>query len=281
MDSSPSDSEPAPSVFISYSERPNGAVATVSISNPTRLNSLNLRVYDAFVDAISSLAKNPKLRCVVVTGSPCTKGEAFVGGADIVEMSQLPNAEAGREFITGTHRVCQAMRDLSVPVIARINGHALGAGLLVAGAADLKIASSKATFGMPEVKRGVPSTVESALLPGQIGEGRARRLLILGDVISATTAESWGLVDRVVEPTELDQAVEEWVEQLLEAGPRALAGQKRLMKVWEQVSIHQAIEAGIWEFGRAFEGEGMKSEGRRMMSAFLERNKEKKVKSKL
>ena len=115
------------------------------------------------------------------------------------------------------------MRDLPVPVIARVNGHALGGGLLIAAAADLRIATSEALFGMPEVQRGVPSTVESALLPAQIGSSRARRLLLLGDTISAHKAEEWGLVDKVVEAGDLDKAVEAWVEQLLKAGPRALA----------------------------------------------------------
>ena len=170
------------------------------------------------------------------------------------------------------------MRDLPVPVIARINGHALGGGLLIMAAADLRVATTEALFGMPEVQRGVPSTVESALLPSQIGSARARRLLLLGDTVSASKAEEWGLVDKVVKANELNEAVESWVTMLLKAGPRALASQKRLMAVWEQVPIQEAIQAGVWEFGKAFEDPKLESEGRRMMSDFQGQNKERKSK---
>ena len=95
----------------------------------------------------------------------------------------------------------------------------------------------------------------------------------MGDMISAEQAESWGLVDKVVKASELDNAVEEWVQMLLTAGPRALAGQKRLMSVWEQVPMREAVQAGIWEFGRAFEGSGDEAEGRRMMNQFRRQNK--------
>ena len=95
-----------------------------------------------------------------------------------------------------------------MPVIARVNGYALGAGLEVAAACDLRIASSNAVFGMPEVKVGIPSVVEAALLPGLIGWGRTRELLLFGENIDAATALAWGLVEQVVAPAELDAAVE-------------------------------------------------------------------------
>lgn len=269
-----------PGVLTSLSSRPSGIVATLTVSNPGRLNSLNTKVLTAFISALSSLAQTPYLRCVIITGAPCLgNAQAFSGGADISELSSFTHAAAGREFITRLHLACKAIRDLPVPVVARVNGHALGAGLLLMAAADLRITTSDSTFGMPEVRRGVPSTVESAELPSIVGAGRARRLLILGDNISALTAESWGLVDRVVEPAGLDNAVEEWVQQLLEAGPSALAGQKRLMNVWEQVPLQEAVTAGVWEFGKAFEDEGTKeAEGTKMMNAFLKQNRDRKSK---
>lgn len=269
---SASDVSPA---AVSYSERSEGVIATITISNPKSLNSLNTHVLDALVSSISSVCQTSRLRCVIITGQG---QKAFIGGADILEMSEFPDSEAARKFITKLHLACQALRKLPVPVIARVNGHALGGGLVVVAAADLRVASSAARFGMPEVQRGVPSTVESALLPAQIGAARARRLLLLGDTISAQQAESWGLVDRVVPADELDDAVEEWTKLLLQAGPRALAAQKRLMAVWDEVPLPAAIEAGIWEFGKAFEGEGLEAEGRRMMKEFLALNKQRKSK---
>lgn len=265
-------------VKTSESDLPGGAVVTLTVTNPTKMNSLSTPVANAIIASVDAISNMPKLRCVIVTGGECVSGRAFIGGADIKEMSTMQSSAAGRRYITTLHRVCHALRHLSVPVIARVNGHALGAGLLVMMAADMKIAVSDALFGMPEVQRGVPSTIESALLPSTIGAGRASRLLLLGDTISAFEAERWGLVDKVVEHAQLDSAVSDWVTLVTQAGPCALAGQKRLLRVWEQVSPREAIDAGAWEFGKAFEGLGDQSEGRRMMNEFLSNNKKRKNK---
>ncbi|KIW98229.1 uncharacterized protein Z519_01813 [Cladophialophora bantiana CBS 173.52] len=266
-----------PPTAISFSQRPNGTVATVTVSNPRKLNSLNTIVLDAFLSCVPPLAQRSDLRCVIISGGPCSVGQqAFIGGADISEMKDFSNAEAGRTFINKLHLACKALRDLPVPVIARVNGHALGGGLVVMASADLRIATSDARFGMPEVQRGVPSTIEAAMLPAQIGAARARRLLLLGDTISAQEAESWGLVDKVVPADQLDEAVEEWVDRLLKNGPRALRIQKKLFAMWEQVPLREAIEAGVWEFGTPFEAEGFEAEGRRMMNEFQTQNRKRK-----
>ena len=125
--------------------------------------------------------------------------KAFIGGANIPEMAALDrdNAEG---YIRLVHRTCDCLRQLPVPVIARIDGYALGAGLEVAVSCDLRIATTHAQFGMPEVKVGIPSVVEAALIPGLIGYGRARELLMLGEIIDAETALRWGLIERVVAP---------------------------------------------------------------------------------
>ena len=128
------------------------------------------------------------------------------------------------------HHTCDCLRQLPVPVIARIDGYALGAGLEVAVSCDLRIATTHAKFGMPEVKVGIPSVVEAALIPGLIGYGRARELLMLGEIIDAETALRWGLIERVVAPEALDREVERVVAALLTAGPHAIRQQKRLMQ---------------------------------------------------
>lgn len=276
MSSTPEHDRP---VTVSISSRPQGKVATITLSNPSRLNSLSAALLNDLRSTVTELSETPGLRCVVITGGPCKNNrQVFVSGIDISEAKQWADAKAARDAITRLHLACKALRELPVPVIARLNGHALGGGLGIAVSTDLRIASSDALFGMPEVCRGVPSTIEAALLPRQIGDARARRLLLLGDLISASQAESWGLVDRVVAPSQLDAAVEEWVQLILQNGPEALRAQKRLMGVWEQVPLREAIDAGIWEFGRAFEGQGMESEGRRMMNEF---GKQKAKKSRL
>ena len=145
------------------------------------------------VETIDRLDADPALRLVVLTGA----GErAFVGGADINELAALDH-DSARDFITLVHRCCDGFRRLPVPVIARIDGFALGAGLELAAACDLRVASDRSMFGMPEVAIGIPSVVEAALLPQLIGAGRARRLLLTGETIDAAEALAWGLVDGV------------------------------------------------------------------------------------
>ncbi|MBW8269252.1 enoyl-CoA hydratase [Caldovatus aquaticus] len=244
-----------------------GPVAWVTIANEAKRNALGSPLLHRFAAAVEGLAAHADLRAAVVTGA----GErAFVGGADIREMADLAGPAEARRFIEAVHRACRAVRDLPVPAIARINGAALGAGLELAAACDLRIAAATARFGMPEVLLGLPSVVEAALLPTLIGWGRARRLLLLGETIGAEEALAWGLVERVAAPgPALDAAVTEWLERLGRAGPRAVRLQKRLIRAWEELPMAEAIRAGISTFAEAWSGE----EPRRMLTAFLERRK--------
>src|SRR4029079_7894135 len=184
------------SVEVTIEARKLGLVARVVLQNAAKLNTLNSHLMLSFVTELEALAKREELRAVVLTGA----GEkAFIGGADIFEMATL-DAEKAEAFITLVHRSCNALRELPVPVIARVNGYALGAGLEIAAACDLRAASSNAVFGMPEVKVGIPSVVEAALLPGLIGWGRTRELLLWGENIDAQTALACRLVEQVIAP---------------------------------------------------------------------------------
>ena len=161
----------------------------------------------------------------------------------------------------------KALRDCPVPVIGRINGYCLGAGLEVAAACDMRVASDNAVLGMPEVKVGLPSVVEAALFPQLIGWGRAKLLCYTGENIGAAEALSWGLVEKVVPAGELDNAVERWVERILEGGPRAIRLQKELIREWEAMPVSDAIQAGIRSLVRAMETD----EPKRMIAETLER----------
>jgi len=219
-------------------------IARVTVDNQRKLNTLNSALMDDFVRAVQELAANDQLRAVVLTGA----GEkAFIGGADIDEMSQLDAATA-EEFITRLHRCCEALRDLHVPVIARIQGYALGGGLEIAAACDIRIASETAIFGMPEVKLGIPSVIEAALLPSLMGWGRAREILLLGENFSAAEAEKWGLVERVVQAVEIDAAGERCIGAILQNGPGAVRLQKKLIRAWEDLPMREAIQTGIGAF---------------------------------
>jgi enoyl-CoA hydratase len=195
--------------------------------------------------------------------------KSFVGGADINVMAGLQDGEAARGFITLVHGCCRAVRDCPVPVIGRINGWTLGAGLELAAACDLRIAADHAQFGMPEVRVGIPSVVEAALLPGLIGWGRTRRLLLLGETIGAAEALDWGFVEQVVPADRLDAAVAEWLGHLGAAGRQALRLQKRLIRQWEDLPIGAAVAAGIPAFAAAWDSD----EPRRMLGAFAQRRR--------
>lgn len=125
---------------------------------------------------------------------------------------------------------------------------------------------------MPEVKIGLPSVVEAALMPGLIGMGRTRRLMYLAENISAETAENWGLVEKVVaNETELDQAVDEWVSMIVANGPKSIRSQKRLMQKWENVSPEQGIAAGVEALAATFADGG--KEPKEYMAKFLNRKR--------
>ncbi|MBV9748290.1 MAG: enoyl-CoA hydratase/isomerase family protein [Acetobacteraceae bacterium] len=253
----------ASAVHITWTQpRPGRQVATVTVDRAAKLNTLTSALIEEFAAGVGRLSEEPELAAVVLTGA----GErAFIGGADIAEMAQL-TAESARRFITGIHQCCSALRALPVPVIARIQGYALGAGMEIAAACDLRVASSAAVFGMPEVRIGIPSVIEAALLPTLIGWGRAREVLLLGQTFSAEQAAAWGLVERVVPPGDLDAAVGSCVGALLDAGPNAIRIQKRLIQDWERLSVEGAIAAGIDAFVSAWSTD----EPRRMMGAFLD-----------
>jgi enoyl-CoA hydratase len=245
-----------------------GNVATVSINNAARLNSIGTTQITAFIDAVTALADDPDLRLLIVTGEG---DRAFIGGANLLELSAL-NPPRARDFLTLIHRMCKVLRDLPVPVIARVNGFCLGAGLEVMAACDMHIASDSAMFGMPEVKIGVPSVVEAALLPQLIGWGRTKLLLYTGDNIDARTALEWGLVEKVVPAATLDLALGEWVRSIVESGPKAIRLQKELIREWEAMPVNDAIEAGIRCMYRAYQSD----EPTRMVNQAIHRLKARK-----
>jgi enoyl-CoA hydratase/carnithine racemase len=238
------------SVMVQREERlEGGRVARLTIDNASKLNSLNRALMTEIIEAAGGLAADPQLRLVVLTGA----GErAFVGGADIGEIAAL-DRESARDFITLVHRCCDAFRRLPVPVIARIDGYALGAGLELACSCDLRVASERALFGMPEVQIGIPSVVEAALLPKLIGHGRARRLLLTGETIGAAEALAWGLVDAVAPPEALDKAVEDLARPILAAGPNAIRLQKSLILDWEELPTAAAVQRGVDCFVSAYD----------------------------
>lgn len=248
-------------VEVAIEARDGGKVARVRIDNSTKLNALSSPVMEAFVAAVERYGADPEMRAIVITGAG---DRAFVGGADISEMAGLDSAKA-RAFIARVHGCCAVVRRCPIPVIARVNGHCYGAGMELAAACDMRVSSASARYGMPEVKLGIPSVVEAAVLPQLVGWGRTRELLLLGDTYSASECRDWGFLERVVPDDALDAEVDKVLESILACGPNAIRLQKELITRWETQPLPQAIATGIDTFARAYESD----EPGKMMDHFL------------
>ena len=248
-------------VDVTFETRGGAKVARVAIDNQGKLNALSSPVMEAFVTAVDRCGADREVRAIVVTGAGA---RAFVGGADISEMAGLDSGKA-RAFITRVHGCCAVVRRCPVPVIARVNGHCYGAGMELAAACDMRVSSTSARYGMPEVKLGIPSVVEAAVLPQLIGWGRTRELLLLGDTYTAAECENWGFLERVVADDALDAEVDRVLDSIIACGPNAIRLQKELITRWETQPLPQAIATGIDTFARAYESD----EPGKMMDHFL------------
>lgn len=238
-------------------------VATLTIRNAGAMIIFNSKVIRQLREAIESLGRQKGIRALVLRGD---SEKAFVGGADIKEMATLDQA-GGERFITGLRDLCEAVRAVPAPVIARIPGWCLGGGLEFAICCDFRIASDTAQFAMPEVKVGIPSVIHAAMMPRVMGTPRARWLVMTGATIDAATALQWGLVDDVTSASTLDAEIEKLLGQLLECGAEALAAQKVLIRKWEELPLKDAIDASIPIFGQSF----LTGEPQHHMQAFINR----------
>ena len=257
--------ERAQLVLTRNEEREAGRVAYVTVNNPEKRNILGIAGKKQLAAAFTELGKDQTLRVAVLTGA----GErSFIAGADLAEMKDL-TPKGAREEHTWTHRACEAIRAMPVPVIARINGYCFGAGMELAAACDMRIGVTTAKFGMPEVRFGIPSGMEACLLPQLIGWGKTRELVYTGNHVDAAEAHRCGFLENLLEPAALDAGVEQWASGILAAGPRAVRLQKQLVRDWERMTISQAVQAGI----RACVKARQTDEPRRLMEAFLARRK--------
>jgi enoyl-CoA hydratase len=249
--------------FLKVAESPAGVV-TLTIASPATLNALNttlLREMEAFVDAIDVA----HTRVLVITG----EGKAFVAGADISEMAHLSEAE-GLAFGQRGSRVFKKIEDLPFPVIAAINGFALGGGCELAMACDIRIASIKARFGQPEVKLGIiPGFNGTYRLAKLIGQGMAKELIYTGKMIDADEALRIGLVNSVVLPEELAGAVDATVALILQNAPLAVSFAKTCINENYDLDIDESIALENQYFAKCFATDDQK-EG---MDAFLNKRK--------
>ncbi|MBT3332757.1 MAG: enoyl-CoA hydratase [Rhodospirillaceae bacterium] len=241
-----------PTVHVEIEERSargvRGRVAWVRMDNPRKLNAGSAPLVAKLISSFENLAKDDGLRAAVLTGAG---DRAFMAGADLNELTML-KPESARHFITQLHLAAQAIRALPVPVIGRLRGFCLGAGLELAAACDFRVADESFVMGMPEVKVGLPSVIEAALLPRLIGWGKTRELLLMGGNYDADEALAMHFVEKMVPAGELDAWVENWLERILAAGPVAIRSQKSLIGKWEELGLGAAIEVGIDHFSDAY-----------------------------
>lgn len=242
-----------------------GRVARLTFNNPAKRNALGIGGKTRFIDLMTSIKHDEGLRAVVLTGAG---DRSFVGGTNLAEMKDfdLDQAEASS---TKTHRVCDAVRQCPVPVIARINGYCFGSGFEIAACADMRVGVVGAKFGMPEVRFGIPSGMEASALPRLIGWGKATELVLTGDHIDAEEAFRIGFLNRLVAPADLDAVVDGWIDSLLACGPRAVRIQKRLIMDWDRMSVTDGARAGVQAYVEAYRTD----EPKRLMTAFLNRKR--------
>jgi enoyl-CoA hydratase len=214
------------------------SVARLFLNRPEKANALNSAMLAALVNAFEGLHKeNP--RVVVLAG----RGRNFCGGADAGELKSLSAQTAG-QFVTRIHEVCKAIRALPVPVVARMHGAVIGAGLEIAAACDLRVAAEGTKFSMPEVRLGIPSVVEAALLPRLMGSGRAAWLVLTGAAIDSRRALEWGLIEEIGDGENL-------LGKLRSNDPRALRMQKQLLQLWDEAPLATSVAASIERFAQA------------------------------
>ncbi len=242
-----------------------GPIATLTINRPEALNTLTHELILNLTKEVNRWSAEKGIRVIILTGSG---DRAFVGGVDVRAMMDL-NPDGAERFITDLHRFFLAIRQSEKIVIASVNGFALGGGLELVASCDLRIASDRARFGMPEVRVGIPSVIEAACLPRLIGLGRAAEMVYTGERVDAQEAWRIGLINQVVLHSQLKEATRRLAEKVLLNGPTATVLQKKLVAQWMELNLSDAVEAGI----RAFR-EGYKSgEPKEGMKAFLEKRK--------
>ena len=241
-------------------ERADG-VAWCTLDRPP-LNLLEPGLIRAVHATFDALAADRATRVAVLTGG----GRAFTAGMDVRVLRDLDTGRA-RDLITTLHDAIAAVHQAPFPVIAAVNGPCLGAGFELALACDLRVAAAGASFGLPEVRVGVPSVIQAALLPPMIGPGRAAEMLLTGASITAAQALDWGLVNRVVPDDRLRATAEALVAGILANGPEAIRLQKELIVRWRETDLATAVRYGINAFATAY----ATAEPREGMNAYLEK----------
>jgi enoyl-CoA hydratase/carnithine racemase len=240
-----------------------GALAWVTLDRPP-LNLIVPEMVEGIRATFAALRRNDGVRAAVITGA----GRATTGGMQLQVLRDFTPGPA-KAFIASLHEAIDEVHDAPFPTVCMINGACLGAGFELAMACDLRTAAAEAVMGLPEIRVGIPSVIEAALLPGVVGPGRAAEILLTGESVSARQAFEWGLVNRVAPRSELRAVTAELVGRILACAPSAVRLQKELIVRWRNTDLRTAVEYGVNAFGQSF----ATGEPREAMEAYLGKRK--------
>ncbi len=240
-----------------------GACAWVTLDRPP-LNLIVPEMVEGIRSTFEALRRDPGVRAAVITGA----GRATTAGMQLQVLRELAPAGA-KAFIATLHEAIGLVHDAPFPTVCMVNGACLGAGFELAMACDLRTAASEAVLGLPEIRVGIPSVIEAALLPGFVGPGRAAEILLTGESVTARQALDWGLVNRVTPSGELRTVTAELVRRILDCAPTAVRLQKELMVRWRNTDQRSAVEYGVNAFAQSFATD----EPREAMDAYLGKRK--------
>jgi len=243
-----------------------GQIAYVTINRPKQMNALNKETIEELNKAFTSLDADSNIGVIILTGSG---DKAFVAGADIKEFADFSIAQGGVLAQNGQKILFDVIENLSTPVIAAVNGFALGGGLELAMAAHIRVASSNARMGLPEVSLGViPGYGGTQRLTQLVGKGKANEMVFTAGMIKAGDALSWGLVNHVVEPEELMPLAEKIAGKILNNSASAISSAIKAINANNCDGVN-GYDVEIEEFGKCF-GTADFKEG---TTAFMEKRK--------
>jgi enoyl-CoA hydratase len=241
------------------------SVGLIKMNRPQAMNALNSQTLGELKEALSQLKDDDAVRVIIITG----EGKAFVAGADIAEMKDMTKEQA-EEFSRTGQKVFNKIAKIKKPVIAAVNGFALGGGCELAMACDIRVASDKAKMGQPEVNLGViPGFAGTQRLSRLVGTAKAKELIFTADMVDAQTALSIGLVNQVVPAEQLMDVCMEMAKKIASKGPKAVKLAKKVISEGIEEKLEKGSEYETEDFGECF-ASGEAKEG---MSAFLEKRK--------
>jgi len=225
-----------------------GATLHVTLNRPAKLNALRPPDIDALRD---TMALADGVRAVVFRGAG---DRAFTAGMHVDSFDGL-TPESARAFIAGLREMLAAIRTAPVATVCAVDGYCLGVGFELALACDLRVATTRSAFGLPEIKVGIPSVADAALLSQYVGLSLAKEMILTGELYPVDRFAASGLCNEVVETGRLDEAVDGWLARVAGHTPTATASQKRLFEVWQNTALTVGTAVSVQEFASVFAAE--------------------------